>query len=93
MSSAEHTEFGASAIIASIVAGTYPRDVLLNLSRGFLPLPQDDLIVVLSYISQLPDEEIASLARTSLNDIPSRALHAFASNEGASLSSSVRVKN
>lgn len=84
MSSAEHTELGASAIIASIAAGAYPREVLLNISRGFLPLPQDDLIVVLSYISQLPDEEIASLARTSLNDIPARALHAFASNETAS---------
>jgi hypothetical protein len=84
MSSAEHTELGASAIIASIAAGAYPREVLLNISRGFLPLPQDDLIVVLSYISQLPDEEIASLARTSLNDVPARALHAFASNETAS---------
>jgi hypothetical protein len=84
MSSVEHTELGASAIIASIAAGEYPREVLLNISRGFLPLPQDDLIVVLSYISQLPDEETADLARTSLNDIPARSLHAFASSETAS---------
>ena len=65
-------------------AGAYPREVMITVARGFLPLPQDDLIAVLSYLSQLPDDEIAGLARTSLNDIPARALHAFASNETAS---------
>jgi len=58
--------------------------VLLTLARGFLPLPQDDLIAVLSYLSQTEDEEVATLAKASLNDIPARSVHGFASNENAS---------
>jgi hypothetical protein len=84
MSSTAPTELSASAIIAQIEAGTYPREVLVTVARGFLPLAQEDLIVVLSYLSQLPDAEIAELARVSLADVPARSLHAFASNEGAS---------
>jgi len=76
-------ELSAAQVIAQIEAGTYPREVLLTLARGFLPLPQDDLIAVLSYLSQVGDDEAAELARGSLNDIPTRSLHAFAANENA----------
>jgi hypothetical protein len=62
-------------------AGAYPRELMTTIARGFLPLPQDDLIVVLSYMSELPDQEIAELARTSLGEVPARSLHAFATNE------------
>lgn len=76
-------ELTAAQVIGQMEAGTYPREVLLTLARGFLPLPQDDLIAVLSYLTQGSDEEVAEIARTSLNDLPTRSLHAFASNENA----------
>jgi hypothetical protein len=46
-------------------------------------LPQDDLIAVLAFLTRSPDEEIAAAARTSLADVPSRSIHAFAANESA----------
>lgn len=77
-------ELSASQVIGQLRAGTYPHEVLLTLARGFLPLPQEDLIAVLSYLSLMNDAEVASLARASLNDIPARSVHGFASNENAS---------
>jgi hypothetical protein len=77
-------ELSAAQVIGQLRAGTYPHEVLLTLARGFLPLPQEDLIAVLSYLSLIEDEEAAKLAKASLHDIPARSVHAFASNENAS---------
>ena len=77
-------ELSAAQVIGQFRAGAYSHEVLLTLARGFLPLPQDDLIAVLSYLSQTEDEEVATLAKASLNDIPARSVHGFASNENAS---------
>jgi len=77
------TELNATAVIANINAGAYPREVLMNVARGFLPLPQDDLIAVLAFLTQSPDAELSDAARQSLSDVPARALHAFAANESA----------
>ncbi len=77
-------ELTAAQVIAQIEGEAYEREVLLTLARGFLPLPQEELIAVLSYLTQTPDEEISTLARGSLNDIPARSVHGFASNENAS---------
>lgn len=74
------TDLSASTIISAIEAGSYPRDIVLNVARGFLPLEQDDLVAVLAYLSASGDAEIAALARASLIDLPSGALLAFAGN-------------
>ena len=81
MSSAVPAELSAPTVISLIEAGAYPREVVLTVARGFLPLPQEDLIAVLAYLSDSSDEDVASVARTSLSDVPSRILLAFASGE------------
>lgn len=74
-------ELNAATILAQIESGAYPRDTIATIARGFLPLEHDDLITVLSYLALGGDPEIAELAKHSLNDIPSRSLSQYASNE------------
>ena len=81
MSTANPVELNASAVIERIEAGEYPREVVLTIARGFLPLSQDDLIIVLSFLISKRDEEIAQLARAALSDLPTRSVMDFASNE------------
>jgi hypothetical protein len=76
-------ELSGAAIIERIGSGQYPREIVETIARGFLPLPQDDLIAVLAFLTNSHDGEIASVAKTSLTDVPARSLHAFASNESA----------
>jgi hypothetical protein len=83
MSSAGPTELNATGIIANIQASGYSREILMTIARGFLPLPQDDLIAVLAFIAQMEDAELAEVAGASLAEIPARALNALASNENA----------
>jgi hypothetical protein len=71
----------AAAVIGQIEAGLYPREVIVTIARGFLPLPQEELIGVLGYLGGAEDAEIAELARQSLNDIPSRIVAEYASSE------------
>lgn len=91
MSAATPGELSASAVINLIESGTYPREVVVTIARGFLPLPQEDLIAVLAYLGSSGDEEIAATARTSLNDVPSRAILEFAANEGVDASHLTRL--
>jgi hypothetical protein len=81
MTSQLQPDLTAASIIPLIESGTYPREVLLTIARGFLPLPQEDLIAVLAYMIGSPDPEVSALARTSLSDIPSRTVVGFASND------------
>ena len=81
MSATSPGELTASTVIGLIEAGSYSRDVAVTIARGFLPLPQDDLIGVLAYLSHSTDPEIAALAGASLRDIPTRAIFEYASNE------------
>ena len=81
MSTAPSGELTAAAVIGLIESGTYPRDVVATIARGYLPLPQDDLIEVLAYLGGSDDEEVASLARTALMEVPPRIVLGFASNE------------
>ena len=81
MMSASSSELSGDIIIERITSGEYPREAVETFARGFLPLPQDDLIVVLAYLTRSPDAEIASAARSSLADVPSRSIHSFAANE------------
>ena len=81
MTSQPQPELNAASLIPAIAAGAYPREVLLTIAKGFLPLPQEDLIAVLAFVGGNPDPELSALARTSLTEIPSRTLAAFANNE------------
>lgn len=77
------SELNATKVISTIEAAKYPRDTIITIARGFLPLPQDELIAVLAYLTSMNDPEISEIAGTSLNDVPARSMFAFASNESA----------
>lgn len=81
MSAATPGELSASAVITLIESGVYPREVVMTIARGFLPLPQEDLVAVLAYLAGTADEEIAASARASMGEIPSRVVLDFAANE------------
>ncbi|HEX6097573.1 MAG TPA: hypothetical protein VF432_14695 [Thermoanaerobaculia bacterium] len=89
--SATGEELSASSVISLIESGAYPRDVILTIARGFLPLGQDDLIAVLAFLAMAPDPEIAGLAEASLQDIPSRVQAEFAANENVASDHLVRL--
>lgn len=84
MSSPSPAELSAPLIIQRLVGSEYPREVVETIAKGFLPLPQEDLIAVLAFLITHADDELRAIARTSLNDIPSRIVHGFATNENAS---------
>jgi len=83
MSSATPAELSAAAIIQQVDAGVYPRELVLNFARGFLPLEQEDVVAVLAHLGVSSDEDIATTARTSLAEMPPKVIAAFASNENA----------
>ena len=83
MSSTVPTELTAAVIIERLESGLLPRDLVETVARGFLPLAQADLVPVLSYLTQQPDQSIAAMAHNSLSEIPSRIVHGFASDEQA----------
>ena len=93
MSGVTPGELSASAVINLIASGVYPRDMVVTIARGFLPLPQEDLVAVLAFLTGGGDEEIAGLARTSLADIPSRVVLAFAANEEVDAAHLTRLMN
>ena len=83
MTATPHEELTAAAVIALIESGAYPRDIIVTIARGFLPLPQEELVPVLAYLGSTGDPELAELARASLYDVPSRVIIDFAANESA----------
>jgi hypothetical protein len=83
MSSATPLELNAATIIERIESGAYPREILQTIAAGFLPLPQEDLVPVLSYLAVGSDGDIAAAARTSLADMPSRVVIAVAGDDAA----------
>ena len=70
----------ARGFIERFERGEFPRDFTLHAARGFLPLPQDDLVRILIYLSGDEDEEIAEAAHAALADVPVRSLLEFARN-------------
>lgn len=84
-------ELTASSVIGLIDSGAYPRDIIVTIARGFLPLAQDDLISVLAYLAVFGEGEVSELARASLNDVPARAMAEFAANESLSPEHLVRL--
>lgn len=81
MTSSTQPELTASSIIPAIASGSYPREALVTIAKGFLPLSQEDLIAVLAYLADQPDAELNALARGSLVEIPSRIVVGFAGND------------
>ncbi|HXH39932.1 MAG TPA: hypothetical protein VNN08_14980 [Thermoanaerobaculia bacterium] len=81
--STSSAELSGDVVIDRIDSGLYPREVIETIARGFLPLPQDDLIAVLAFLTRNSDREIAAAARASLADVPTRSIQAFAANESA----------
>jgi hypothetical protein len=77
-------ELSGAVIIERLASGQYPRQTVETIARGFLPLPQDDLIAVLAFLTRSDDAEIAAAAKASLADVPSRSIQTFAANENAS---------
>ena len=93
MSATTPGELSASAVIDLIESGRYPRDVVMTIARGFLPLPQEELVAVLAYLVGGGDEEIATAARTSMGEMPSRVLLDFAANEAIEATHLTRLMN
>ena len=84
MSSVAPTDLSAAVLIERIASGVFPREAVETIARGFLPLPQAELIPVLSFLAQRNDDAaISAMAHTSLAEIPSRIVHGFASDERA----------
>jgi hypothetical protein len=75
------SELNAASVITLIDSGAYPRDVAVTIARGFLPLPQEELVSVLAYLSGAEDEEIANAARASIADLPPNVVTAFTTSE------------
>ncbi|HET7712044.1 MAG TPA: hypothetical protein VFL80_08965 [Thermoanaerobaculia bacterium] len=73
-------ELTAASVISMIESGAYPPHAVETIARGFLPLHQDDLISVLVYLAGSQGGETAALARTSLAELPARALLNYTSN-------------
>lgn len=81
MSTTAPGDLNAATVIGLIDSGAYPRETVMTLARGFLPLAQEDLISVLAHLARGGDAEIAGYARAALSDIPPRAIFEYASNE------------
>jgi len=56
---------------------------VVTIARGFLPLPQEELVSVLAYLSGSDDAEIADASKASIGELPSNVVMAFASNESS----------
>lgn len=68
----------ASTLIARISSGEVPRDAVMLAAQGFLPIPQEELIEVLVFLSRQEDAEVVETARRSLKDLPSRIILTYA---------------
>jgi hypothetical protein len=82
MTTTSSGELTATTVIGLIESGTYSREVVATIARGFLPLAQEDLIGVLAYLALSDDTEIAQYARDAFaSELPARAIFEYASNE------------
>lgn len=60
-------------------------DFLTIVAKGFLPIPQEELIGILAVLARHQNEAVASDASASLKELPRSGLLAFASNEGSAV--------
>jgi hypothetical protein len=73
----------AESLIERIDDGSLPKDFILHAARGYLPLAQEELVTVLAVLTSSGDEEVRTLSRSSLGEMPNSVLAAFASNQTA----------
>ncbi len=72
-----------SELLEKIQAEELPPEFLSLVARGFLPIPQSDLIAILAILVRHDDEVIAANARGSLDEVPRGGLLSFARDEDA----------
>ena len=70
-------------LLEKIQADELPRDFLGLIAKGFLPIPQEDLIAMLAILTGKEDPEIAESAKASLGEIPRGGMLAFARSESS----------
>jgi len=78
MTSVPGARLDAASLIQRIGEGQLPREFVIHAARGFLAMAQEDLVAVLAFLSNQPDEEVSGLARTSLSELPPRIVITFA---------------
>ncbi|MGA7613991.1 MAG: hypothetical protein WBX15_02315 [Thermoanaerobaculia bacterium] len=81
MSGAPSEQFDARSLIEKIAKGEAAREFIHFASQGFLPLPQEELVAVLIYLSGYGDKDIAATAAQTLAELPLRVVLSFARNE------------
>ncbi|MGK2855608.1 MAG: hypothetical protein ACSLFQ_00235 [Thermoanaerobaculia bacterium] len=76
----EAPALNAALLMERMTRGELPRDFMMFAAQGLLPLPQDDLVAVLAFLTTLDDAELASSARASLSEMIPRVVAAFCSS-------------
>src|SRR5512137_1897468 len=56
-----------SNVVRNFLEGTPPRKVRLLAAGGLLPIPLDEMLLLLVHLARDPDEEIATKARLTLD--------------------------
>lgn len=67
-------ELNSALLIERITRGELPRDFTMFAAQGLLPLPQDDLVAVLAFLTTVEDTEISTIASASLAEVPPRVV-------------------
>lgn len=70
-------ELNSALLIERITRGELPRDFTMFAAQGLLPLPQDDLVAVLAFLTTVEDPEISTTASTSLAEVSPRVVAAY----------------
>lgn len=93
MSANAPQELDAATLIGRISREEVPREFVLFAAKGFLPIPQEELVAVLVYLSSHSDAEVAESSRASLAELPSRVVlsHARAAAEPEQLAALARA--
>lgn len=65
----------------SILADEMPDSFISMAAKGFLPVPQEDLLAILIHLRRNDNEEIASDAEVAMSEIPLSAVEDFARKE------------
>lgn len=61
-------------LLGGILAGKVPRQVRLFAAQGLLPIPQEDLLRLQVMLSTDPDDELAKIATTSVEEMDAEAI-------------------
>ena len=80
MSALSPSELDAATLLRRISSAELPREVIVLIARGFLPIPQEELVTVLVHLGVSDDTEIAELARASLRELPPKVVLSLAAD-------------